>query len=69
VLLREVDELDACVLAERMRSDIETTAIAYANQTIRITVSIGIASAHAEDRDIEDPIQAVMRREGALWTF
>jgi hypothetical protein len=44
VLLREVDELDARVLAERMRSDIEMTAIAYGNQTIRITVSIGIAS-------------------------
>lgn len=57
VLLREVDEGAARELAERIRTMIEGTVIAYGRQELRLTVSVGLAIASELDRDIADVIE------------
>lgn len=57
VLLREVDEEMARELAERIRTSIEASVIGYGRETLRVTVSIGIAVASEIDRDIADVIE------------
>jgi diguanylate cyclase (GGDEF)-like protein len=64
VLLREVDEVAARELAERIRSTIETTGIAYGRLELRFTVSVGIALASEADRDIADVVE---RADQALY--
>jgi diguanylate cyclase (GGDEF)-like protein len=61
VLLREVDELSARAFADRLRIAIEEAGIAYGGQAISVTVSIGVAVAHAADRDINDTIERADR--------
>ena len=61
VLLREVDELSARAFADRLRVAIEETSIEYGSQPINVTVSIGVALAHAADRDINDTIERADR--------
>jgi diguanylate cyclase (GGDEF)-like protein len=61
VLLREVDEIGARNLAERIRLAVEATEIACGDNVVKITVSIGAAVANAADRDIEDTIERADR--------
>ncbi len=46
---------------ERLRAAVETEEIAYGSSTIRVTVSVGVALAHSDDRDIEDTIERADR--------
>ena len=57
VLLREVDQAAAQLLAERIRSAIESSPISYGALTISATVSIGIAVIADADRDVQDMIE------------
>jgi diguanylate cyclase (GGDEF)-like protein len=61
VLLREVDEATARFFAERLCAAVEAEAIVYGSNIIRITISIGVALAHGDDRDIEDTIERADR--------
>ncbi|MGH6769405.1 MAG: sensor domain-containing diguanylate cyclase [Xanthobacteraceae bacterium] len=61
VLLREVDEIAARNLAERVRHAVEATEITCGGDVIKVTVSIGVAVANAADRDIEDTIERADR--------
>jgi diguanylate cyclase (GGDEF)-like protein len=44
VLLRGISHADALVCAERLRSAVEGTPIAFGRETIRATISLGVAS-------------------------
>lgn len=57
VLLREVDQAAAQLLAERIRGAIESSPISYGALTISATVSIGIAVIADADRDVQDMIE------------
>jgi diguanylate cyclase (GGDEF)-like protein len=57
VLLREVDEEGARRLAERIRQRIEASPIVCGQANIGVSVSIGIAIAAEDDRDIDDVIE------------
>jgi diguanylate cyclase (GGDEF)-like protein len=61
VMLREVDELSGRAFADRLRATVAETSVEYGNQTINVTVSIGVALAHASDRDISDTIERADR--------
>jgi diguanylate cyclase (GGDEF)-like protein len=61
VLLREVDELNARAFADRVRAVIESAAVTYGSDAIKLTVSIGVATANAADRDINDTIERADR--------
>ncbi|KRQ96427.1 diguanylate cyclase [Bradyrhizobium jicamae] len=57
VLLREIDQETAMLLAERIRSSIEQTAIRHGETSIPATVSIGVAINAEGDRDVQDMIE------------
>ena len=57
VLLREIDQATALLLAERIRSSIEQTAISHGEASIPATVSIGVAINAEGDRDVQDMIE------------
>jgi diguanylate cyclase (GGDEF)-like protein len=57
VLLREIDQETAVLLAERIRSSIEQTTIKHGETSIRATVSIGVAINAEGDRDVQDMIE------------
>ncbi|WP_445492047.1 sensor domain-containing diguanylate cyclase [Rhodopseudomonas sp. RCAM05734] len=57
VLLREVDEGDARIVADRIRRMIEQTAVGEGATRISATVSIGIALLADNDRDVQDIIE------------
>jgi diguanylate cyclase (GGDEF)-like protein len=57
VLLREVDEADAKMLADRIRTAIESEAIGFGSINIAATVSVGIALIDPADRDVQDIIE------------
>jgi diguanylate cyclase (GGDEF)-like protein len=57
VLLREVDQVTAQSLAERIRGAIESSPISYGAFAISATVSIGIAVIAEADRDVQDMIE------------
>jgi diguanylate cyclase (GGDEF)-like protein len=61
VMLREVDELSARAFADRLRVVVEETGVEYGNKPIKVTVSVGVALAHATDRDISDTIERADR--------
>jgi diguanylate cyclase (GGDEF)-like protein len=54
VLLREVDESTAKLLADRIRTAIEGEVIEVGSKAISATVSIGIALLGETDRDVQD---------------
>jgi diguanylate cyclase (GGDEF)-like protein len=57
VLLREIDQQTALMLAERIRTTIEATTIQSEAGAISATVSIGFALLDANDRDVQDMIE------------
>lgn len=65
VLLREVSEQDAHVLAERIRLVIAESTIPFDGKDLGVTVSIGCAAVSGHDRDVEELIE---RADRALYT-
>jgi diguanylate cyclase (GGDEF)-like protein len=57
VLLREIDQETAMLLAERIRSSIERSTISHGETSIPATVSIGVAINAEGDRDVQDMIE------------
>ena len=57
VLLREIDQETALLLAERMRRAIEVSTITNDDKVIPATVSIGVALFEESDRDVQDMIE------------
>jgi diguanylate cyclase (GGDEF)-like protein len=56
ILLREIDQATALMLAERIRRAIEISTIESENGAIPATVSIGVALLDERDRDVQDMI-------------
>lgn len=65
VLLREIDQEAALLLAERIRIAIEHTTIRHGEASFAATVSIGVAINAGGDRDVQDMIE---RADQALYT-
>ena len=65
VMLPETDLQGAVALAERIRIDIQDANIRWDKRTIKATVSIGIATADKNDKDIHD---VMARADKALYT-
>ncbi|MDA8382889.1 MAG: diguanylate cyclase [Betaproteobacteria bacterium] len=63
VLLAETDATGACELAERLRAAVEGLAIPNDGETIRLTISIGVAEING-DEDVE---QLLRRADLALY--
>lgn len=57
VLLREIDQPTAVLLADRIRQAIETATVRHGDTVIPITVSIGLALFDENDRDVQDVIE------------
>lgn len=57
VLLREINQETAVLLAERIRTSIEGARVTYGNAVIPITVSVGLALFDQNDRDVQDVIE------------
>jgi diguanylate cyclase (GGDEF)-like protein len=57
VLLREIDQETAILLAERIRRAIAETSIRHGDILIPATVSIGLAIFAEDDRDVQDIIE------------
>jgi diguanylate cyclase (GGDEF)-like protein len=57
ILLREIDEENARVLAERIRQAVEDAPVVFGQAEIKVSVSIGISLAVPQDRDIDDVIE------------
>jgi diguanylate cyclase (GGDEF)-like protein len=64
VLLREIDQETAILLAERIRKSIEAAVVRHGDTTIAMTVSIGLALFADRDRDVQDVIE---RADQALY--
>jgi diguanylate cyclase (GGDEF)-like protein len=66
VIARETNEEGAVILAERIRSTVEQTAIQYLNHSISITVSIGFAVAEigvpADYQEMTEAAAAALRQ-------
>jgi len=63
LLLPEIDQANAIAVAERIRERIANTDIAFPARTIRITVSIGVATYRADD----DADSLLARADDALY--
>ncbi|MEG3617864.1 diguanylate cyclase [Magnetovibrio sp. PR-2] len=61
IMLPQTDTEGAKHLAERIRLDTESLAMTWEHRTMKVTVSIGVASRHAFDKDID----AVLARADA----
>jgi len=57
VLLREIDQETAVLLADRIRSSIESATVRHGDTVIRLTVSVGLALFDESDRDVQDVIE------------
>ncbi|MBR0711952.1 sensor domain-containing diguanylate cyclase [Bradyrhizobium liaoningense] len=57
VLLREIDQETAVLLAERIRTSIESATIRHGDTVIPLTVSVGLALFDEHDRDVQDIIE------------
>lgn len=64
VILRDVDEPNATLLAERLLRKIAAQPIAVGSRQIKVTVSIGGTVALTTDRDVQDTIE---RADSALY--
>ena len=61
VLLREIDEAQTRLLAERILKKVESAAVIHGSDVIGVTVSIGAAVVAKQDRDVEDLIERADR--------
>src|SRR5262249_35978357 len=57
LLLREIDQDTALMLAERIRTSIEQATITHGKTNFAATVSIGLAINADGDRDVQDMIE------------
>ncbi|MBW7971707.1 sensor domain-containing diguanylate cyclase [Bradyrhizobium sp. BR 10289] len=57
VLLREIDQETAVLLADRIRTAIESATVRHGNVIIPLTVSVGLALFDESDRDVQDVIE------------
>ncbi|MBC9883674.1 diguanylate cyclase [Bradyrhizobium sp. INPA01-394B] len=57
VLLREIDQETAVLLADRIRTSIESAIVRHGNTVIPLTVSVGLALFDETDRDVQDVIE------------
>ena len=57
VLLREIDQDTAVLLADRIRTSIESATVRHGDIVIPITVSVGLALFDESDRDVQDVIE------------
>jgi len=57
VLLREIDQETAALLADRIRSSIERATVRHGDIVIPLTVSVGLALFDETDRDVQDVIE------------
>jgi len=57
VLLREIDQETAVLLADRIRTSIESAVVRHGDSVIPLTVSVGLALFDEEDRDVQDVIE------------
>lgn len=57
VLLREIDQETAMLLADRIRVSIESAVVRHGNTVIPLTVSVGLALFDEADRDVQDVIE------------
>ena len=57
VLLREIDQETAVLLANRIRTSIESATVRHGDIVIPITVSVGLALFDERDRDVQDVIE------------
>ncbi|TCT04338.1 diguanylate cyclase (GGDEF)-like protein [Aquabacter spiritensis] len=64
VLLLDISERDMLALAERIRTAIRSTSVAFEDRQIRVTVSFGAALARPDDRDVDAVIE---RADHALY--
>ena len=64
VLLPETDQQSARLVAERIRQKIENMVIAFEEQSIKITVSIGVATIAIVDKSLD---QVFQRADAALY--
>jgi diguanylate cyclase (GGDEF)-like protein len=65
VILPAIPASTALRAAERLRSQVADTVVAFGDATIRLTISLGVAMARETDRSIE---QALARADAALYT-
>jgi diguanylate cyclase (GGDEF)-like protein len=64
IILPHTDLQEAKLLAERIRRLVESTPIAFEDQTINVTLSIGVAELSSSDKHLEDLIKSA---DGALY--
>lgn len=64
VLLRDSYPTDAAITAERLRALIEGTSMSFQGQTLRVTVSIGIASTLS---GLKESLELVQAADSALY--
>ena len=57
VLLREIDQETAVLLADRIRASIESSVVRHGDTVIPLTVSVGLALFDDDDRDVQDVIE------------
>jgi diguanylate cyclase (GGDEF)-like protein len=57
ILLREIDEENARMLAERIRQAIEGSPVMFGQSEIAVSISVGVSLAVQQDRDIDDVIE------------
>ncbi|MBR0975202.1 MULTISPECIES: sensor domain-containing diguanylate cyclase [Bradyrhizobium] len=57
VLLREIDQETAVLLADRIRTSIESATVRHGDTVIPVTVSVGLALFDESDRDVQDVIE------------
>lgn len=64
ILLPNTPESEALLLAERIREAVETHPADYKNQSLPITISIGLSSYRPNDQDLD---QVIQRADKALY--
>ncbi|MBR0822847.1 sensor domain-containing diguanylate cyclase [Bradyrhizobium liaoningense] len=57
VLLREIDQETAILLADRIRTSIAAATVRHGDTVIPVTVSVGLALFDESDRDVQDVIE------------
>ena len=60
-----IDRVSSCAFALRLRASVEKLVMAYREDRIRITLSIGVASAAADGRDAVGALLALARERAA----
>lgn len=65
LVLPGANALDACLVGEKIRSAVEENSFDIGNETIKITISIGVYSSKPEE--IIDPKEIIKRADEALY--